>query len=105
MTFSLNNRLVLEQYIKGALKPKMSGGIATPDQRDGLKGLRVLVGTTLSDGRKIPRGSIAYIREEVLYTHGWASKPLTCETLPVKFMIVELPYIEFIDTDTTDDAA
>jgi hypothetical protein len=106
MTFSLNNRLVLEQYIKEGLKPKMQGGIATPGQRDGLKGLQVLVGTTLSDGRKVPKGSIAYIREEVLHTHPWASKPLTCDTLPGKFMIVDLPYIEFIDTgDDSDNAA
>jgi hypothetical protein len=97
MTFSVNNRLVLEQYIKEGLKAKIQGGIATPGQRDGLKGLTVLMSTTLSDGRHIPKGSMAYIREEVLHTHPWASKLLTCDTLSVKFMIVELSYIEFID--------
>ena len=97
MLFSFNNRLILEQYIKEGLKAKIQGGIATPGQRDGMKGLTVLMETTLSDGRRIPSGSIAYIREEVLFTHPWASKPLTCDKLPVKFMIVELNYIEFID--------
>jgi hypothetical protein len=98
MTFSINNRLILEQYVKEGLKPKMQGGIATPGQRDGMKGLRVLISTTLPDGRQIPAGSLAYIREEVLHTHPWASKPLTCDTLSEKFMVVELNYIEFFKT-------
>jgi hypothetical protein len=98
MTFSLNNRLVVEQYIKEGLKSKISGGIATPGQRDGLKGLLVLVDAHLSDGTHVPKGSIAYIREEILHTHAWASKPLNCDTFPGKFLIVELSHVEFIDT-------
>lgn len=98
MTFSVNDRLILEQYVKEGLKPKMQGGIATPGQRDGVKGLRVLISATLSDGTEIPAGSLAYIREEILHTHPWASKPLTCDTLSEKFMIVERNYIEFFKT-------
>ena len=107
MTFSLNNRLVLEQYIKEGLKSEIRSGIATPGQANGIKGLRVLVGTILSDGRQVPKGSIAYIREETLHTHPWASKPLTCATLSEKFIIAELSYVEFIDTlnNAPDDAA
>jgi len=101
MTFSLNNRLVLEQYIKEGLKAKVMGGIATPGQRDGVKGLQVLVDAYLSDGRKIPKGSMAYIREEILHTHQWASKPLTCDTLPMKFLLVESTYVEFFDLPET----
>ena len=104
MTFSVNNRLIVEQYIKEGLKAKVSGGIATPGQRDGLKGLKVLVDATLLDGTKVPRGSIAYIREEVLHTHPWASKPLTCDTFSGKFLIVELSFVEFIDTGNGDAA-
>jgi hypothetical protein len=97
MSFSLNNRLVLEVYVKEGLKAKVSGGIATPGQRDGVKGLRVLMDAYLADGRHIPKGSTAYIREEVLHTHPWASKPLSSEFLPVKFLLVESSYIEFFD--------
>lgn len=104
MTFSLNNRLVLEQYVKEALKKEIHNGIATPGQRDSVKGLRVLIEANLPDGRRIPKNSIAYIREEVLHTHPWASKPLSCATLPVKFLVVELNYIEFIDTPEGDAA-
>lgn len=99
--FSLNNRLVLEQYIKEGLKAKVSGGIATPGQRDGLKGLKVLMTAVLTlpyGEQRIPAGSIAYIREEVLHTHPWASKPLTCDKLSEKFMLVDLTYVEFIET-------
>lgn len=104
MTFSLNNRLVVEQYIKEALRKETIGGIATPGQRDAVKGLKVLVGTTLSDGRNVPAGSIAYIREETLHNHPWASKPLTCETIPGKFLLVDLTFIEFITTPYGDVA-
>lgn len=98
MTFSLNNRLVLEPYIKDGLKAEVRNGIATPGQRDSLKGLRVLMETTLSDGHRISVGSIAYIREEVLHTQQWASKPLSCDTLPGKFLVADLAHVEFIVT-------
>lgn len=98
MEFSLNDRLVLEQYIKEGLRSSRIGGIATPGQRDGLKGLRVLVGTVLSDGRQVPKGSVAYIREEVLHTQAWASKVMQCDFLKEKFIIAERAHIEFIVT-------
>ncbi len=102
MTFS-NNKLVTEQYVKEGLKAKISGGIATPGQRDGVKGLRVLMEAHLADGTRIPKGSTVYIREEVLHTHQWASKPLSCDTIPEKFLLVDLQFIEFYRTP--DDAA
>lgn len=105
MTFSVNNRLIVEQYTKEGLKAKIQGGIATPGQRDGLKGLRVLIDATLPDGTKVPSGSIAYFREEILYTQAWASKPFSCDTLPVKFLIADLQFIEFFDTGSSGDAA
>jgi hypothetical protein len=97
MTFSINNRLVVEEYIKEGLKAKISGGIATPGQRDGLKGLRVLIEGRLNDGTRIPKNSMAYIREEILHTHAWASKPLSCATFPGKFLLAEIAHVEFID--------
>ena len=100
MKYSLNNRLIVEPYVKEGLKSKISGGIATPGQRDGLKGLKVLVGAVLTypDAKEeLPAGSIAYIREEVLHTHSWASKPLTSEGIEGKFLIVDLSFVEFID--------
>lgn len=98
MIFSLNNRLVLEEYVKEGLKSKVMGGIATPGQRDGIKKLKVLVSTRLADGRDIPEGSYAYVREEALHTQTWSSKLFTSDAIPGKFILVDLPWIEFIET-------
>lgn len=98
MIFSLNNKLVLEEYIKEGLKAQMVAGIATPGQRDGIKKLKVLVGTRLADGRDIPAGSYAYLREEALHTQAWSSKLFTTSGIVGKFMIVDLPWVEFIET-------
>ena len=103
MTFSVNNRLILEEYVKKGLEAQIQGGIATPGQRNGLRGLAVLMDTTDPHGRPISKGSTAYIREEILYnaSNTWA-KPLTCPTLPGKFIIAEHQYIEFIDDSTAN---
>lgn len=100
--YSINNRLVVEQYVKEGLKSKVIGGIATPGQRDGLKGLKVLV-DFLSEHQhlKIRAGSTVYVREEVLHTHAWASKPLTCEKVGVPFLMLDISYIEFVDHATS----
>jgi hypothetical protein len=97
MKFSINNRLILETYVKKALEARREGGIATPGQRDGLKGLKVLVDAYLSDGRHIPKGSVAYIREEELHSHAWASKPYTCDTIESKFILVDHIHVSFFD--------
>lgn len=97
--YSINNRVIVEQYIKEALKAKVQGGIATPGQRDGLKGLKVLVDAKLSDGTIIPKNSVVYVKEEALHSHPWAVKPLTCDKISERFMILESSYIEFIDSD------
>jgi len=105
MTFSVNNKLILEQYIKSAVKSEIRSGIATPGQRDMVKGLTVLMDAKLSDGRHIPKGSVAYIREEILHNHSMTIfKPLTCDTISGKFMVVELQYIEFFDILSNDAA-
>lgn len=97
MTFSPNDRLVLEVYKKEGLRSEIRGGIATPGQRDGVKGLRVLVGTTFSDGRHIPAGSVAYIREEILHNPSFAQKVLKCDFIKEPFIMAPRQDIEFIN--------
>jgi hypothetical protein len=100
MKVSLNNRFIVEQYVKSGLIAKISGGIATPGQRDGLKGLKVLVDATVSSPnfyQRIPAGSIVYIKEEALHSHPAFSKPLTADGIEGKFLIVDLSFIEFVD--------
>ena len=100
MIFSLNNRLVLEEYVKEGLKSKVMGGIATPGQRDGIKKLKILASTKLPNGQEVDAGSYAFIREEALHTQAWASKFFTTENIPGKFMLVDLQWVEFIETVT-----
>lgn len=102
MTFSLNDRLVLEVYKKEGLRSEIRGGIATPGQRDGVKGLRVLVSTTFSDGTHVPVGSIAYVREEIMHNPGFAQKILKSDFLKEPFIIADRQNVEFI---TTPDGA
>ena len=100
MANSTNNRVITEQYLKEGLKARISGGIATPGQRDGVKGLRVLMDASLSvNGLPlfIPAGSTVYIKEVVLHTHEWASKPMTCDFISEKFLIVDFQFVEFWD--------
>lgn len=102
MIFSASTRLVLEEYVKTGLKAEMRHGIATPGQRDGVKGLKVLVDAHLPDGNFIPAGSFAYIREESLHNQPWVTKLLSCEKIPGKFMLVELAHVEFFDIPTPE---
>jgi hypothetical protein len=104
MTFSVNNRFIVEPYIKEALRKEVIGGVATPGQRDGMKGLKTLMPTKLLDGREIPIGSTVYIREETLHSQPWAAKQFTSDTLKTKFIVVDFAYVEFITTPDGDAA-
>lgn len=103
--FSLNNRLIVEAYkTDKSLRANVSNGFATIAQKTGLKGLKVLIGTTLSDGRHIPAGATAYIREEILHTAPWAQKALESETINIPFIIVDLSAVEYVN-NPADPAA
>lgn len=96
MTFSMNGRLILEVYKQTGLTPEMKNGIAMPGQRDGFKGLRILISTVLSDGRHIPAGSTAYIREEALYSQPWTKKIYKCDTINEPFIVADLSSVDMI---------
>lgn len=94
---SVNNRLILEAYVSDrSLRANVSNGFAKLDQKIAVKGLRVLIPATLSNGTHVPAGSMAYIREELLHTQPWATKNYECDTIKGKFIIVDQQHIEFI---------
>lgn len=96
-TFSLNNRLVVEVYVSTGLTTEIKNGLATPGQRDGIKALRVLVGTVLSDGRVVEAGDVAFIREENLYNQPWTKKVYKCPSLtPEPFHLADLIHVDAI---------
>lgn len=98
--FSLNNRLILEVYkTDKSLRANVSNGFATIAQKNGLKGLKVLVDANICQQgitTLVKSGQIAYIREELLHTQAWAVKSMECDTLSVPFIIVDANFVEFI---------
>ena len=92
---SFNNRLILEKYVKGEIRKKITNGFASIDQKSSVKGLRVLVDAYLGN-TLIPKDSVAYIKEEVLHTAAWAQKLLESDTIDGQFLIADLTHVEFI---------
>lgn len=101
---SFNGRLIVEAYKKEGLKSHVSNGFAFIEQKVSLKGLSVLIDAKLSDGTLIPKGSTAYIKEELLHTSPWAQKILQSETLPGQFIVVDIANVEFVAPPRGDAA-
>lgn len=103
--FSLNDRLILEQYKKEAIRAEIKGGIARMGHKAALKPLKVLVDAKLKDGTLVPAGSTAYVREEHLFLnstagrHGDAPIPaLSNEAISAEpFIILDLSKVEVLD--------
>jgi hypothetical protein len=95
-TTSLGTKLVCEAYKKEALRAKEVNGFARLDQKDTLKGLKVLVAAKLPDGSYIKKGSKAYIKEELLHAGPWAQKSYTSDAFEGRFFMVDMIYIDFV---------
>jgi len=93
---SVNNRLIVETYKKESLKAVERNGFASISQKLALKGLKVLIEAMLSDNTLVQKGSIVYIKEEILHTQAWAQKTLECDAIEGPFLIVDLVHVEFI---------
>lgn len=101
---SFNNRLVVETYQKQGLQSKVSNGFAFVEQKVTVKGLTVLVDAKLADGTYVPRGSIAYIKEESLHTQPWAQKIYECDFIKGQFIVVDMTFVDFIAPPPSDAA-
>lgn len=102
---SMNNRLIVESYKKEAFRANVQNGFARLDQKLAVKGLTILMDAKLNDGTTVLRGSIAYIREELLHTQPWAQKVLESDTMKVPFIIVDLNHVEYISPPPPEKAA
>ena len=102
--YSLNNRLILEQYKKQELKAEISGGFAKMAHKVSLKALKVLVDAKLSDGSIVPAGSVAWVKEEYLHNNsgmgrngGTTIPSFDNETISSEpFIILDLSQIEIV---------
>jgi hypothetical protein len=100
-TLSLNNRLIVESYKDPRVHKSLErNGFAMLSQKITLKGLKVLV-PFKKDDLDIPTGSIAYIREELLYTQAWAKQVFECDEIKEPFIIIDSQYVEFIKKPET----
>jgi hypothetical protein len=103
-TRSFNNRLIVEAYRKEGLKSSVVNGFAMIQQKVSVKGLTVLMDAKLADGTWIPKGSIAYIKEEQLHAQPWAQKVLEADTIEGPFLIVDISNVEFISPPQNSEA-
>jgi hypothetical protein len=101
---SFNNRLIVEAYKKEGLKSRVSNGFAMVEQKVAVKGLTVLMDAKLSDGTFVPKGSTAYIKEELLHTASWAQKILESDTFRIPFIIVDMTNVEYVVPPTGEVA-
>lgn len=105
--FSLNNKLILEQYKKKELTAKVEGGFAKMEHKVSLKPLKVLVQAKLNDGSIIPAGSLAYVKEEYLHNNSGMSRnggttipSFSNEDISSEpFIILDLNQVEILDTN------
>lgn len=104
-TNSFNGKIVVEAYKHTEIKAEIRSGWASPQQKNNLKGLRVLVQARLADGTVIPVNSTAYIKEELLHTQPWAKNKLKSDTLKEEFILVTMNEIEYISPPSTDTVA
>lgn len=101
---SLNNRLILEQYVKQEIKINTEGGMARMEHKISLKPLKVLADAKLADGTMIYAGSVAYLKEE--YLHNANNRGVTLPTFQNEavcdepFIIVDMINVEMIDLYT-----
>ena len=102
-TISLN-RFVLKPYNGDrALKSKNEGGFAIVQQKVSVVGLELLADIEVplgNTGRSkfFSRGSIVYVKEELLFTQPWALKVYESDAIEGKFIIVDPTHIEFVRT-------
>lgn len=94
---SFNNKLIVEAYKHTEIRPEGNKGWVQASQKNNLKGLKVLIQATLSDGTIVPAGSMAYLKEEFLHSSPAAKNKLKSDTLPGEFILVTMGEVEYLD--------
>jgi hypothetical protein len=97
---SFNNRFILEPYkTDGTVKATTGSGFALISQKVSLKPLKLVLdfeGWINGHEIFIPKGSLAYVREELLHTQEWAKKIMEGEGIEGKFIIVDSSFVESV---------
>lgn len=99
---SLNDRFIVKPYAGDrTLKAKVSNGFAMVQQKTSIVGLELLMEARLSTTNKdlleiFPKGSMIYVKEELLFTQVWAKAIYESDAVEGNFIIVDVNNIEFI---------
>lgn len=93
---SFNGKLIVEAYKQTEVKAEVKSGWATPNQKNGTKGLRLLVAARITDGLTVPINSTVHVKEEYLHSAIWAKNKLKSDSLSGEFIVVSLNDVEYI---------
>lgn len=94
---SYNNNVICRPYEKkGGIRKKITSGVATMEQKTKLVGLEILEDAFINKDISLKKGSIAYIKEEVLHSTKQYSLPLSCDDMKHNFIMVNFGHIVFV---------
>ena len=86
---SINNKLLLESYKgSGKIEQEVHNGFATVKQKSTLIGL-VLVANANVDNINIPKGSLVFFEESVLFKASWAKTKFTASHVEGEFIVAD----------------
>jgi len=98
MMKSVNFNIICKPY-RGSrgLKSKIVSGVATVQQKTEVIGLEVLQDAKIDKDTLIRKGSMVYIREDILYSHkDMYSVEMTCSDIGEPFIIANYGHVVFI---------
>lgn len=98
MIESTNQMIIVKPYegSKG-LKAKISSGVAVVQQKTEVIGLEVLRDARINNDLTIKKGSIVFIKEEILATHSNIySVSLSCSEISEPFVLAHYSHVAFV---------
>lgn len=94
---SVNNKIFCEPYLGGkGLKSEVKSGFATVQQKNNLVPLKVVANAQVRHGDQIlsiPKGSVLYFSEEMLYLHQQYHNPVKSSALGIDFVIANFEHV------------
>lgn len=98
MIESTNQMIICKPYVgaKG-LRAKVSSGMAVVQQKTEVVGLEVLRDARIDKDTVIKKGSVVYIKEEILFTYkDTYSVPLSCGEIGEPFVLAHYAHVAFV---------
>lgn len=98
MIKSCNNNILCKPYVKkGGIRSTTTKGIATIDQRTKIVGLEVVEDAYINEDLTISKGSVVYIKEEILHSTPQYNTPMICDDLKESCVLVNYGHVSFVN--------